>query len=213
LLGLPITETLPTAQEPIVTENAEVAQTEPTPNKDGEAQPETSAEGEQKHPADISLEEATTEEMRDKLLALEAQSAENLDGWQRAQADFQNYKRRTIRDLEQARSHTAASVLSRFFPVLDDLELALKSMPQIDDGDQWGEGVTMVYRKLMNLLESEDITPLDAEPGQQFDPRFHEAVSQDENPDFENGAITAVLRPGYQLGERVLRAAQVRVAK
>ena len=196
-----------------MTENAEIAQTEPTVNDEGEPQPVTSVEGEQAMPADVSLEEATTEQLRDKLLAVEAQAAENLDGWQRAQADFQNYKRRMIRDLEQARSHTAASVLSRFFPVLDDLELALNSMPQIDDGDQWGEGVTMVHRKLMNLLEAEDITPLDAEPGQQFDPRFHEAVSQDENPDFENGAITAVLRPGYQLGERVLRPAQVRVAK
>ena len=196
-----------------MTKNAEIAQTEPTVNDDGEPQPVTSVEGDQAMPADVSLEEATTEQLREKLLAVEAKAAENLDGWQRAQADFQNYKRRMIRDLEQARSHTAASVLSRFFPVLDDLELALNSMPQIDDGEQWGEGVTMVYRKLMNLLEAEDITPLDAEPGQQFDPRFHEAVSQDECPDFENGAITAVLRPGYQLGERVLRPAQVRVAK
>lgn len=162
---------------------------------------------------EAEMENTTPDALRELLLAAEAQVAENLSGWQRAQADYQNYKRRTVRDLEQARATTAASILSGFFPILDDLTLALDAMPEADDDVQWREGVHLVHRKLLSLLESEHITQIKAEPGQNFDPTFHEAVLQEEHSDFKDGEITAVLRPGYQLGERVLRATQVRVAK
>ena len=159
------------------------------------------------------LANTTGDELEQKLLAAEALAAENLDGWQRAQADYQNYKRRALRDMEETRKNTAATLLGRFFPIIDDMERALHSVPQATEVEQWSDGINLVYRKLLSLLESENISPIDAAPGQEFDPRIHEAVIQEETPEFKDGEITAVLRPGYQLGERVLRAAQVRVAK
>jgi molecular chaperone GrpE len=210
-----------------LTKNQEIDQTETTGADDSDAievasqndpQENTSREDAANSDAetiasDTSLEEDTHDKLRAKLVEAESQVAINLDGWQRTQADYQNYKRRMARDLEQARENTAASILSRFFPVLDDLQLALDSIPDPGDGAQWSEGVNLVHRKLIGLLEAEKITPVDAAPGQQFDPRFHEAVIQEEHPNFQDGEITAVLRPGYQLGKRVLRAAQVRVAE
>lgn len=210
-----------------MTENAKPKTNHTSPVDDSEkqaveSQPEApeidsgnNGESDEQHTIDGEgpVEEDTPEQLREQILTAEAKAAENLDGWQRAQADYENYKRRMARDMEQARRNTAASVLMRFFPVLDDLRLALDSLPDDTNDSQWSEGIHLVHRKLVNLLEAEDITPIEAQPGQQFDPRYHEAVSQEEHHEYENGQITAVLRSGYQFSDRVLRAAQVRVAK
>jgi len=152
--------------------------------------------------------------LQDALAEAEAKSAEYLDGWQRAQAEFQNYKRRTEIQMGELRRQTASNVLSRFFPVLDDLELALENLP--DDGDsgrQWSDGIQLVHRKWAALLEAEGVTLIEVEAGLSFDPNFHEALTQEENDEFEEGEIIEIVRRGYQMGERVLRPAQVRVAR
>jgi molecular chaperone GrpE len=140
-------------------------------------------------------------------------AAERLEGQQRSLADFQNYKRRTTRDMQLIRQNVAATLLARFFPILDDLALALDSLPTTGDGAAWSEGVNMVRRKLMSVLEGEDVAVIEAEPGQEFDPHFHEAIVQEEHDEYDSDLIIAVVRPGYRLGERVLRPTQVRVAK
>ena len=71
----------------------------------------------------------------------------------------------------------------------------------------------MIHRKLMSVLEGEAVAVIEAEPGQEFDPHFHEAIVQEEHDDYDSDLIIAVVRPGYRWGERVLRPAQVRVAK
>jgi len=163
--------------------------------------------------AEVSPDELTVEQWIDKLAAAEALAAERLDGQQRSLADFQNYKRRTTRDMQLIRQNAAASLLTMFFPIIDDLVLALDSLPNSGDGAAWSEGVNMVHRKLVSVLEGEGVTPIEAEAGQEFDPHFHEAIVQEEHPEYETDVIIAVVRSGYQLGERVLRPTQVRVAK
>ncbi|HIE57648.1 MAG TPA: nucleotide exchange factor GrpE, partial [Anaerolineales bacterium] len=78
-------------------------------------------------------------------------------------------------------------------------------------GAAWADGIELIYRKLMNILESEGVTPMDAE-GQEFDPAIHEAVMQSESDEHESGTVIEVLQTGYMLGDRVLRSALVRVA-
>lgn len=151
--------------------------------------------------------------LQDVLVEAEAKSAGNLDGWQRAQAEFQNYKRRTENQMSELRRQTASNVLSRFFPVLDDFELALENLPEEGDSGQWSDGIQLVHRKLAALLEAEGVTPMDVEAGQQFDPNFHEALTQEESDEFKEGEIIEIVRHGYQMGDRVLRPAQVRVAR
>lgn len=176
---------------------------------DGEA-----ATGHNEHSmAKLAPDELTVEQWVEKLSAAEALAAERLDGQQRSLADFQNYKRRTTRDMQLIRQNAAASLLTMFFPILDDLVLALDSLPNSGDGAAWSEGVNMVQRKLVSVLEGEGVTPIEAEAGQEFDPHFHEALVQEEHPEYETDVIIAVVRSGYQLGERVLRPTQVRVAK
>ena len=163
--------------------------------------------------AEIPPEELTTGQWLEKLAATEALAAERLEGQQRSLADFQNYKRRTTRDMQLVRQNAAASLLANFFPIMDDLSLALESLPITGDGAAWSEGVNMIHRKLMSVLEGEDVAVIEAEPGQEFDPHFHEAIVQEEHDEYDSDLIIAVVRPGYRLGERVLRPTQVRVAK
>jgi molecular chaperone GrpE len=151
-------------------------------------------------------------QLKAELEALNAKAAEYLDGWQRARADFANYKKRVEREQAEARQNAAAEVLARVLPALDDFELALKNAPVNGDGAKWAAGVALVHRKLSAILENEGIKRIEAE-GQPFDPNLHEAVVHEESADHPEGHVTETLRQGYKLGERVLRPALVKVAK
>ena len=145
------------------------------------------------------------------LEASESKAAEYLDGWQRSQAEFTNYRKRQERERERMRHEVIGRVVTRYLPIVDDMERALKDRPVEGDGAAWAEGIELIYRKLMNILESEGVTPIDAE-GQEFDPAIHEAVMQSESDEHESGTVIEVLQTGYMLGDRVLRSALVRVA-
>lgn len=140
------------------------------------------------------------------------QAQEYLEGWQRARAEFANYKKRVTRDQEEARNRIAADTLTKYLGVLDDLERALKERPEDGDAAAWAEGIELIYRKMFGVLETEGVEVIDAD-GQHFDPTMHEAISHDESEDHEEGDVIEVVQPGYRLGERVLRPAMVRVAK
>jgi molecular chaperone GrpE len=149
--------------------------------------------------------------LENELLEWKTKADEYLDGWQRSQAEFSNYKKRVARDQAMVQQNASASVLRRFLEVLDDLELALRNRPHEGDGAGWAEGIDLIYRKLSAFLEAEGLTAIDAD-GQTFDPNLHEAITYEAHPEVESGQIIAVVKQGYRLGERVLRPAQVRVA-
>jgi molecular chaperone GrpE len=142
----------------------------------------------------------------------QAKAQENLDGWQRALADFSNYKRRVERDQSQTYQNAIGMVVKRYLPVLDDLERALNNRPKDSEGAAWASGIELIYRKLATAIEAEGVMVMDAE-GQMFDPNFHEAISQEPNSEFESGQIIDVLQKGYLIGDRVIRPAIVRVAE
>lgn len=151
-------------------------------------------------------------QLQSQLDAANAKAAEYLDGWQRARADFANYKKRVEREQVDAYQNAAVAVLTRMLPVLDDLDLTLRNAPTAGEAAQWAVGVTLVRRKFVALLENENIKPIEAE-GRPFDPNFHEAVVHEETTDHAAGHVVEVLRQGYKLGDRVLRPALVKVAK
>ncbi len=150
--------------------------------------------------------------LQHELEQTKAQSQEYLEGWQRARAEFANYKKRVARDQEDARLRIAANTLSKYLGVIDDLERALKERPEDGEAAAWAEGIELIYRKMYGVLETEGVEVIDAE-GEHFDPTLHEAISHDESEDHEEGDVIEVVQPGYRLGERVLRPAMVRVAK
>jgi molecular chaperone GrpE len=151
-------------------------------------------------------------ELKARLQESQAKANEYLDGWQRARAEFANYKKRVDREQAQVYQITAGNIIKRYMEILDDLERALKNRPMDGDGAAWAEGIDLIYRKLQALLEAEGVKPMKAD-GQFFDPNLHEAISHEAVPELESGQIIEVVKQGYMLGDRVLRPAWVRVAK
>jgi molecular chaperone GrpE len=155
---------------------------------------------------------AELDAIRKELAQTQAQSAEYLDGWKRAQAEFANYRKRQERDGAEQLVAAVARAVERWFPLLDDLGRALRERPADQSLEQWRSGIDLIYRKGLAILEAEGVTAVEAEPGQPFDPARHEAVTMEPCADREDGEIIGVLRGGYRIGERILRPAQVRVA-
>lgn len=146
--------------------------------------------------------------LRRDLKEAQDRAEENLDGWQRALADFQNYKKRVERDRIADQEAMKGDLIRRVLPVLDDLERALSNRRE---GDPWASGIELIQRKLQSILEGEGLRRIEAE-GAIFDPSVHEAISQEPSDSIESGRVIAVTLNGYTLGERVIRPAQVRVA-
>ena len=153
--------------------------------------------------------EMEVEALQRQLEEAEAKAAENLDGWQRAQAEFVNYKNRVQRDREMDYASMKGEIIKKMLPVLDDLERSLAHRP---DDDSWADGMVLIARKFQGVLEAEGVKRIDA-AGQEFDPNFHEAISSEPNDEVASGHIIEVVQNGYMLGERVIRPAMVRVAQ
>jgi molecular chaperone GrpE len=144
-----------------------------------------------------------------QLEAEKNRSAELLDSWQRARAEFLNYKRRTEQERQREAQMAGLMVIAKVLPVLDDFDLALANRPQGGDIEAWVNGVALVGHKLRTVLESEGVQPI-AAAGQKFDPALHEAVMVE---DGGGEYIVAELRRGYTLNGQVIRPALVKVGK
>jgi molecular chaperone GrpE len=176
------------------------------PSKDGAngaAQPDAATAADQMTPA--------ADELQAQLEAARQEAAANLEGWQRALAEFQNYRRRTERESKDSYQNATADVLKALLPIVDDFERALERLPANVAGEPWLSGVQLIHRKFLKLLEDFEVSPLDP-AGQPFDPIRHQALGTDDDSDLPGGTVTQTLQKGYVAGERVLRPALVRVA-
>ena len=151
------------------------------------------------------------ERLKKELEEAQAQAAEYLDGWQRTQAEFSNYKKRQEAGWAQVTTFASAALLRKLLPIVDNFERAIATLPDNLRQLSWCEGVFLIKHKLDAVFESEDVKPIETE-GQMFDPRYHEAVTYEEVSGYEEGQIIGQVQRGYTLGERVLRPALVRVA-
>ena len=131
---------------------------------------------------------------------------------QRAQADLINYKRRATDEMQETRRTANSQLLLKVLSIVDDLERALALIPEDAVAPGWLEGLQLVERNLHRILDYEGVTKIEAD-GQPFEPREHEAVFYEESADGDEGMVVRVIRDGYRLGDRVLRAAQVAVSK
>jgi molecular chaperone GrpE len=140
--------------------------------------------------------------------ALAAERDSYLDQLQRAVAEFANYRRRVEQERIQARELATRDVLRQLIPILDDLQRALGSVPEDQSETPWVQGVQLIERKLVSLLEREGVAPIDA-VGQPFDPALHEAVASD--PGSGGQTVVEVYQTGYRHRNNLLRPAMVRV--
>lgn len=173
-----------------------------------EAEP---AQAQEESQVELSSEDQWTA-LWSKLDEIQEKADEYLDGWQRSRAEFANYKKRIERERDEEGSRIKGEIIMRFLNVMDDLERAIRERPQQGDMAAWADGIDMIYRKLNAIFESEGVTRIEA-LGKQFDPNYHEAILQVESDDHQEGEIVEVIQQGYQIGDRVLRPALVRVAK
>jgi molecular chaperone GrpE len=162
--------------------------------------------------ADAGQAAPTLESVGAERDAAQQQAQEYLALAQRAQADFQNYRRRAEQERTEAFDRGRGEVLLQILPVLDDFERAMQALPAERRDEDWVQGLTLIERKLRAALESTGLERIAAE-GQPFDPWEHEAVLQEARTDVAAGTVAAIARSGYRLAGKVLRPAQVVVAK
>jgi len=145
--------------------------------------------------------------LKQDLIETKAKAQEYLEGWQRGQADFVNFKKRLEQDKADAVKYANAGLMLKIIPVLDDFERAVDHVPPAMASEPWVGGINCIARKLQTALEAVGLTPIKAQ-GEFFDPTLHEASGSAPGPE---GMVVRELEKGYKLNERVLRPARVMV--
>ena len=151
--------------------------------------------------------------LEEKLRLKEAEALETYDRLLRVSAEFENYKKRAAREMEDFRKFSNQSLIKEMLSVVDNLELAMNSTEgheSIDKGLL--EGLEMTHREILKVFERFNVTPICA-AGQPFDPAYHEAVMQEETDEFAENTVINELQKGYLIHDRLLRPAMVVVAK
>ena len=154
------------------------------------------------------VEEVEDVEQVDETEALRNENEELIDTLQRLQAEFENYRKRAVRDQESLVARAHERLVKELLPVLDDLERALVAAEQHEEATL-EEGVRLVHRALADALQREGLAEI--ETNGRFDPHVHEALLTQPS-EAEEGSVLEVLQKGYRLGDRVLRPSRVVVA-
>jgi molecular chaperone GrpE len=137
---------------------------------------------------------------------------EYLEDLRRLKAEFENYRKRVLKEQTRAVELAAEPIMAKLLEVLDEFELALMAAERKPDLDRFLHGVELVYAKLTDILRSEGLERIDAE-GRAFDPELHEALLEAEGEAEGEPYVADVLRPGYTLKGRVIRPAGVKVGR
>lgn len=157
---------------------------------------------------------ASTADSSDLLAQLEAERAraeEEHQRYLRALADFANYKKRVAEQEARARQFATRELVLKILPIIDDFERALSSAEESQSFEALRDGLVMTLRKLMSVLESEGVQPIEA-VGREFDPSMHEAVMRVEDSEHPENTIVHELQKGYTLASEVIRPSRVSVA-
>lgn len=164
-------------------------------------------------PAPIETGNVTPEQL-EELKSLAAKADENWQRLLRTTADFDNFKKRAVREKQEAIKYANESLLQKVIPVLDNFEMALAATQNspIEGVQALQDGVAMIHSQLKNVLTEAGLEEVNA-TGKPFDPNLHEAVSQQESAEVAEGNVLQQLRKGYKFRERLLRPATVIVAK
>ncbi len=148
--------------------------------------------------------------LEETIEALKKDIEEEKDRKLRVMAEYDNYRRRTQAEMNRIFQSAGERIIKSLLPVIDDFErLFRQDDAQLDIG-ALNQGVELIYKKLLSVLEAEGVVPIEVK-GTQFDVEIHEAVAQVEDPDMDNGCIVAEIEKGYLLRDRIIRHAKVMV--
>lgn len=156
--------------------------------------------------------EAAAETSAPDAAALQAEVEKHKDAALRARAEFDNYRKRVVREKEDAIRYANSSLFETLLPILDNFELGLGAAKNAPDTAGIVQGLEMVRKQLEDFLRTNGVEVVDA-LGKEFDPNFHEAVGQEASADVAEGVVLRQLRRGFKLRDRLLRPASVVVSK
>lgn len=157
-----------------------------------------------------SIKDEESESQDTKIKELEKLANDNEEKYLRLYAEFENYKRRIQKENQINATYKAQGVLTDILPSIDNIERALQIEGDDESFKSLQKGVQMVHESLLRALKDNGLEEILAE-GKEFDPNLHQAVVQDDNPDFKLGEVTQELQKGYKLKDRVLRPSMVKV--
>ncbi len=181
-------------------ENAEAQATEATAN----AEATVAAEG-----AEAQVEEAQPVDEKDaKIAELEAQIAAQKDQYLRLFAEFDNYKKRTLKEKAELIQTAGKNVLGQMLPLIDDVERAMDAVKSADNVDAVKEGMNLIHDKFIKFLDSNNVKEIET-VGMPFNVDFHEAVAQVPMGDDKKGMVIDCTQKGYIMGDKVVRFAKV----
>lgn len=152
-----------------------------------------------------AVEAEDIESLKEALTEAKAKAEANLAGWQRAQADFANYKKRSEQEKQDLSKFANSVLILSLLPILDDFERAFGAIPPKTAKLGWLDGIKLIERKLWAVLQAQGLSPIKA-LGQPFDPTLHEAVRQDSG---QEGIVIEEIQKGYLLEDRVIRPSRV----
>ena len=144
---------------------------------------------------------------------LENQISELKTGWQRTQADFENFRNRTQKEKQESLKSAGCDLMLKILPVIDNFELALKHKPKDLEKNTYVQGLEHIKTQLAQILVCEGLTLIEVKLGDQFNPNIHEALSSEKSDKFQEGQIIAIVENGYKFGDKVLKPVKVKVGK
>ena len=148
--------------------------------------------------------------LEEKLAAAEKQRDEYLAGWQRAKADFINYKKEEYGRLEEAVRYGSEDLIRDLVTVLDNFDLGLRALEKNGPVEK---GVYLIRAQIEDILKKRGLAKIELKPGDPFDPNVAEALTEVESAGQPPGTVVEVVEPGYRLHEKILRPARVTVSK
>lgn len=155
-----------------------------------------------------TVENTAAEQTIEQLTAL---AEENNNRYLRAQADFDNFRRRTAKEREELAKYASLKLVEQLVPVLDNFERAIQASGENQDFESFSKGVQMIFRQLSQVLDQEGLQQMNT-VGQPFNPEYHQAIMQVESDEYEEGIVVEEVQKGYMLKDKVLRPAMVKVS-
>lgn len=177
-------------------------------NEAAEAVEEQVSEEQQQTAEEIAAEDTATDS---RYAELEKQAEEAQQRYLRAQADFDNFRRRTMKEKEELAQYASMKLITQLLPVVDNFDRAMAAASANGDYESLSKGVEMIFRQLEQTLTNEGLTAMNV-VGEPFNPEFHQAIMQVESDEHEEGIIVEEVQKGYVLKDKVLRPAMVKVS-
>lgn len=166
----------------------------------------------QKNQEPETPKEQAPEDFKKQLEEAEVKKAEYLAGWQRARADFLNYKKDEMERIKLLMDYAGEEMILKILPLLDNLELAGKNLPQDLKDNEYVKGLLQIKTQFEDFLKAQSVQPIDA-LGKKFDPNLHEVVSEAENKEKEPGTVVEETQKGYMVGDHLLRPTKIKISK